>query len=159
VRQLPPSLPARSSLTKANFQQLVVQLRERGVKPVTVNTYITALNAFALWLHQEGHAPDRVKLPKLKVEQRVLSVLDDTQMRALIGFKPKTFRQARTHLAVLLILDTGLRLSEALNLRHGDIDFDNLILKVFGKGQKERVVPFSPDASGSFGMFPNTRSC
>jgi integrase/recombinase XerD len=80
-------------------------------------------------------------------------------MRALIGFKPKTFRQARTHLAVLLILDTGLRLSEALNLRHADIDFDNLILKVFGKGQKERVVPFSPDASGSFGMFPNTRSC
>ena len=88
-----------------------MQLRERGVKPVTVNTYITALNAFALWLHQEGHAPDRVKLPKLKVEPRVLSVLDDTLVRALIGFKPKTFRQARTHLAVLLILDTGLRLS------------------------------------------------
>jgi hypothetical protein len=59
----------------------------------------------------DGNAPDRVKLPKLKVEQRVLSVLDHTQMRALIGFKPKTFRQARTHLAVLLILDTGLRLS------------------------------------------------
>jgi hypothetical protein len=54
----------------------------------------------------DGNAPDRVKLPKLKVEQRVLSVLDHTQMRALIGFKPKTFRQARTHLAVLLFLDT-----------------------------------------------------
>lgn len=72
-----------------------------------------------------------------------MAVLDDAQMRALIGFKPRTFRQARTHLAVLLILDTGLRLSEALNLRQADIDFDKLILKVFGKGQKERLVPFS----------------
>ena len=66
-------------------------------------------------------------------------------MRALIGYKPKTFRQTRVHLAALLILDTGLRISEALHLRDEDIDFDNLMLKVFGKGQKERLVPFSPD--------------
>ena len=44
----------------------------------------------------------------------------------------------------MLILDTGLRISEALNLRRGDGNADNLILKVFGKGQKERLVPFSP---------------
>jgi integrase/recombinase XerD len=44
----------------------------------------------------------------------------------------------------LLILDTGLRLSEALNLRLEDINFDSCILKVFGKGRKERLVPFSP---------------
>jgi site-specific recombinase XerD len=44
-----------------------------------------------------------------------------------------------------LILEPGLRVSEALHLRSGDIDCDNLILKVFGKGQKERLVPFSPE--------------
>ncbi len=55
-------------------------------------------------------------------------------MRALIGYKPKTFRQARVHLAALLILDTGVRIWEALNLRDRDVDFDNLMLKVFGKG-------------------------
>lgn len=135
-----PQLPSKASL-----QQFVVALRQRGVRPVTCNTYIAAMNALCLWLHQEGHAPERVKLAKLRVEKRVLAVLDDAQMRALIGWKPKTFRQARTHLAVLLILDTGLRISEVLSLRHADIDFDNLILKVFGKGQKERLVPFSPE--------------
>jgi integrase len=60
-------------------------------------------------------------------------------------YKPQSLRQARTQLAVLLILDTGLRISEALHLREADIDFDNLVLKVFGKGQKERLVPFSPE--------------
>ena len=103
------------------------------------------MNAFCAWLHAEGHARERVKLAKLRVERRLLTLLDDAQMRALIGYKPRTFRQARVQLAALLILDTGLRISEALNLRDGDIDFDNLVVKVFGKGQKERFVPFSPE--------------
>jgi integrase/recombinase XerD len=131
--------------TKATLQQFVVALRERGIRPVTCNTYIGAMNAFCAWLHAEGHARERVKLAKLRVERRLLTLLDDAQMRALIGFKPKTFRQARVHLAALLILDTGLRISEALHLRDDNIDFDNLMLKVFGKGQKERLVPFSPE--------------
>src|SRR5437588_102359 len=40
---------------------------------------------------------------------------------------------------------TGLRISEVLNLRQSAVDYDNLILNVFGKGQKERLVPFSPE--------------
>jgi site-specific recombinase XerD len=131
--------------TKTTLQQFVVALRERGIKPVTCNTYVGAMNAFCAWLHQEGHARERVKLPKLRVERRLLKLLDDAQMRVLIGYRPSTFRQARVHLAALLILDTGLRISEVLHLRERDADCDNLILKVLGKGQKERLVPFSPE--------------
>jgi site-specific recombinase XerD len=139
-------VPANAALpTKPTLQQFVVALRERGIKPVACNTYVGAMNAFCAWLHQEGHAPQRAKLQKLRVERRLLRLLDDAQMRALIGWKPKTFRQARVHLAALLILDTGLRISEVLHLRAADADCDNLILKVLGKGQKERLVPFSPE--------------
>jgi site-specific recombinase XerD len=131
--------------TKGSLQQFVIAMRDRGLKPITCNTNLVAMNAFCLWLHQEEHAPERVKLSKMRVEKRVLQLLDDTQMRVLISYRPKTFYQRRTPLAVLLILDTGLRISEALNLRHADVNADNLILKVFGKGQKERLVPFSPE--------------
>ena len=148
-----PALP-----TKATLQQFVVHERDRGLRAVTCNTYIGAMNAFCVWLHQEGHIPERVKLPKLRVERRVLIVLNDTQMRMLIGYKPKTFRQARLHLAVLLIMDTGLRISEALYLRHADVDFDNLILKVLGKGQKERLVPFSPELRRRFYRFDKLKA-
>lgn len=129
--------------TKSSLQEFVLRLRERGIRAVTCNTYVGAMNAFCAWLHEEGHAGERVKLAKLRVERRLLTLLDDAQLRALIGYRPKTFRQSRVHLAAVLILDTGLRISEALNLRDADIDFDNLVLKVFGKGQKERLVPFS----------------
>jgi len=91
--------------SKTALQDFVVAQRDRGIRAVTVNTYIGAMNAFCVWLHEEG----------------------------------------RVHLAALLTLDMGLRVSETLHLRHADVDFDNLILKVFGKGQKERLVPFSPE--------------
>jgi integrase/recombinase XerD len=131
--------------TRATLQEFVVRLRERGVRPVTCNTYVAAMNAFCAWLHQEGHASERVKLAKLRVDRRMLTLLDDSQMRALITYKPRGFGQVRVQLAAVLILDTGLRISEALNLRKYDVDFDNLIIKALGKGQKDRFVPFSPE--------------
>jgi site-specific recombinase XerD len=73
-------------------------------------------------------------------EKRILALLDDAQMRTLIAYRPKTYRETRLHVAIMLVLDTGLRIAEVLRLQDDDIDIDNLILKVFGKGQKERVV-------------------
>jgi integrase len=81
--------------SKASLQALVIALRERGIRPVTTSTYIAAMNAFCVWLHQEGHLAVPLKLQKLRVEKRVLTLLDDMQMRALIRFRPRTFRHVR----------------------------------------------------------------
>ena len=61
-------------------------------------------------------------------------------------------------LNVLLVMDTGLRISEALNLRHSDIDYDNMVLKVLGKGQKERLVPFSPELRRRIFLFEKLKA-
>jgi integrase/recombinase XerD len=131
------------ALTKTSLQQFVVCVRQRGVKPISCNTYIKALNAFCLWLHEEGHATERTELPLLKVEKRVIVTLTDEQMRTLLTAKPKRFDAWRLHALVCLLLDSGLRIEEALTLRRSDLDFDNLLVTVFGKGRKERRVPFS----------------
>jgi integrase len=75
-------VPGDDLPSKASLQALVIALRERGIRPITVNTYVAAMNAFCAWLHQEGHLAGPVKLQKLRVEKRVLTLLDDTQMRA-----------------------------------------------------------------------------
>src|SRR5687767_2695831 len=51
-----------SEITKADLLAFVVHLRERGVKPVSCNTGLRALNAFCRWLHEQGEAPALVKL-------------------------------------------------------------------------------------------------
>ncbi len=130
-------------LTKSSLQQFVVSIRQRGVKPVSCNTYIKALNAFCLWLHEEGHFAQRLQLPMLKVEQRIIQTLSDPAMQTLLHQKPKRFDQWRLHALVCLLLDAGLRIEEALTLRRTDLDFDSLFVTVFGKGRKERRIPFS----------------
>jgi integrase/recombinase XerD len=65
------------------------------------------------------------------------------QIDKLIRYKPRTPFDCRLHLLTLLLLDTGCRISEALALRVSDVDLDNLLVKLDGKGRKQRVVPFS----------------
>jgi len=47
------------------------------------------------------------------------------------------------HLLTLLLLDTGCRITEALSLRVRDVDMDNMLLTLDGKGRKQRIIPFS----------------
>jgi integrase/recombinase XerD len=57
--------------------------------------------------------------------------------------KAKDFFGRRLHLLALLLLDTGARISEALGLRVTDVDLDNMLLMLNGRGRKQRLLPFS----------------
>ena len=69
-------------LTKTRLQAFVVLLRDRGLKPRSVNTYLQALNAFARWLHEEHEQPT-THLQLLRTEKRVLATLSAQKMRQL----------------------------------------------------------------------------
>jgi integrase/recombinase XerD len=121
----------------------LVALRDSGVSPISCNTYCRAVNAYLRWLREEGHVKDLLRIPPMKTEKKVLATLTRAQVDAFLRWKPRTFSDYRLHALVTLLLDTGLRIREALNLRREDIDFENLLVKVRGKGQKQRLVPFS----------------
>jgi integrase/recombinase XerD len=135
---------ARASvLTRAHLTQFVVASRDRGLRTVTVNTWLRALNAFCRWLQDEGVLTERVKLQPLRVEKRFVKTLDDAALRTLLTYKPVGYAQWRVHTAACLILDTGCRIDEVLTARVRDFDLDNLLVTVIGKGNKQRIVPFS----------------
>jgi integrase/recombinase XerD len=84
-----------------------------------------------------------VALSPLKFEKRLIQTLTDEEMQRPLAVKPHRFEQWRLHALVCLLLDVGLRIEEALTLRVRDLDLDNLLVTVFGKGRKERRVLFS----------------
>jgi site-specific recombinase XerD len=128
--------------SKEAINRRIVELRERGVSPITINSYLRCINAYFRWLHEEHqHAP--LKIPRLKEEQKVLATLTPDHVKRLLQFSPKGRNLKRAHTLTLLLLDTGLRFAEALNLTWDRVDLDNLVLKVLGKGGKHRVVPIS----------------
>jgi site-specific recombinase XerD len=84
-----------------------------------------------------------LKIPRLKEEQKILATLNPEQVKRVLEFKPRGVNQIRTHAAATLILDGGYRISEVLELVFDNCDFDNLVMKVRGKGNKHRLVPVS----------------
>lgn len=129
--------------SKAAIGERIVRLRDAGASPVSVNTYLRALNAFFRWANAEGHLGELLRVTKLKEEQKVIATLAPEQIRRLIDFKPHKDGEKRLHTLACLLLDTGLRIDEALSLRSEDVDLDNFLLRVHGKGGKDRVVPIS----------------
>jgi len=112
-------------------------MREKGLKATACNNRIRAVNAYLKW----SGSPLRV--PRLKEPDFILPTFTLDQVHRLTRYRPKTFYQRRLHTIVLMLLDTGCRISEALGLRVEDCDLDNLLLTVTGKGGKQRRIPFS----------------
>jgi hypothetical protein len=115
----------------------------KNVTPSTIEWYETAFNAFCRWLHEGGHHQERLELPTLRVEKLIIQTLNDDDIRRLLTVKPKRFDQWRLHALIALLPDTGIRIEEGLSLRLSGVDFDNLLVTVYGKGRKERRIPFS----------------
>ncbi len=142
LKWLPTESPSADELKDA-----VLKMRERGLKATGCNSVIRAINSYLHWNsageRKCGPGCQHLRIPPLKEPQLILPTLTVQQVAHLINWKPKNFYQRRLHLLVLLLLDTGCRISEALNLRVSEIDFDNMLLTLDGKGRKQRVVPFS----------------
>jgi site-specific recombinase XerD len=119
--------------------------QERGLRTNTLQGYARTLKAFFSWLAREGYATsDPAKMLKIpKGPKVIVETLSDTQVKSLLSMidqrSPKGFRD---YCLLLVLLDTGVRLSELVNLQIKDIDLERGCFKVMGKGARERLVPF-----------------
>jgi integrase/recombinase XerD len=125
------------SPSQIELHDAVLRMREKGLKATGCNSAIRAINAYLKW----SESP--LKIPQMKEPQIVLPTFTAAQVALLANWKPRSFCQRRLHLLVLILLDTGCRITEALTLRMSEIDFDNMLVTLDGKGRKQRVVPFS----------------
>lgn len=125
------------------------QLRENGQKSGTVFRTFGGVRCFFSFLSRERLIPSSPMsiLEKPRKERVIIPALNLDQMRILLAQpSEKTFEGIRSRTLMVLILDTGLRVSEAMKLRRDQVDFQGNVLRVMGKGGKERDVPFGTSA-------------
>jgi len=122
---------------KTDLKAFVIRMRENGLKASSCNNRIRAVNAYLQWLESD------LRVDKLKEEQRVLPTFSEDDIKTLLHWKPQTYCERRLHTVMMFLADTGCRIDEALTLKWSDVDFDNLLLTVTGKGNKQRKIPFS----------------
>lgn len=120
-----------------NIKTFVIKVRESGVSTFTANSYIRGMNTYLNW------SGSGLKIKKLKEPQKILTLFTERQLKVLIHARSKKFTEMRLHALITFLIDTGARIDEALGIRKCDIDFDNLLVKLTGKGAKDRLVPIS----------------
>ncbi len=138
---------AKQALSRLDDEQLllfVVWLRRRGDGKRTLARRLSCLRGFLGWCVDlglmEGNPAELLDGPKLPrvlpnvlTRQEVLALIDAPDTRTKLG--------RRDHAMLELMYASGLRVSELVHLRPLDIDLQSGVVRVFGKGRKERLVP------------------
>lgn len=148
-----------NTITYKDYENYIIYLREKykessgfeGKKQKlssrTIKTYASALKTFLSYSFENGflkkNVSEKIKMPKYK--KKVIKILNRNEIDILLSsFNKQSFIGSRDFLIVSLMLDCGLRLSEVVKLKLEDINEINSLIKVDGKGQKERFVPLTP---------------
>ena len=140
-------------LTLETLRDWLWRQSEKGASKATIARKSAAARAFTLWLHNAGHIDEdpglRLRspkagrsLPKVVSKESLDQVFSSLQSRATID-NPSGLRD----LAIVeLLYATGARVSELTSLDLGSVDYSRNIVRLMGKGSKERMVPFGQPA-------------
>ena len=124
----------------------VVELMSHGITPKTVNRKVTALKSFYRYLLLqellEVNPATSVITPKLP--KRLPEFVDENSLDHLLddGYFQNDYEGVRDKLIVSLFYGAGIRLSELVNLTDRQIFIKEYLIKVLGKNNKERIVPY-----------------
>jgi len=128
------------------IRKWIIFLMEGGDKPRSINRKITTLKTFYRFLLREGlisrMPTDKIVLPKME-KNLPYFVGKDAMQELFDNFEfPDDFEGVRDKTILLTFYCTGMRLTELVHLSIPNIDFYNSQLKVLGKRNKERIIPF-----------------
>jgi integrase/recombinase XerD len=132
----------------------VADLRAGPLAPATVARAVVAVRSLHRFLADEGRAPadPGADVASPRVPAGLPKALTEDEVAALLGAVVGDDPGARRDRAILEVLyGTGVRISELVGLRLGDLDLESALLRAFGKGSKERVVPVGRHAVAALG--------
>jgi site-specific recombinase XerD len=152
---------AVGSIHREHVEAFITSLLERW-KPATAHNRYRALRAFFGWLVEESEIPEnpmaRMKPPRLPEEPP--PVLREADFRRILEVceRDKTFAGRRDDAVLRVLIDTGARRGEVLGLRLEDVDLDQGLLRVTGKGSRTRFVPVGDQTVRSLDRYLRARA-
>lgn len=140
-----------SDITSANHQIIrswMASLIEQKISARTIHRKLTSLKTYFKFLLREGIVKTNpmLKVVSPKMSRKLPVFVEKTKMISLldnIKFE-NDFEGCRNRLILEMFYSTGMRLSELINLKHSDINNYTQNIKVLGKRNKERLIPFTP---------------
>ncbi|MDQ8154015.1 MAG: site-specific tyrosine recombinase XerD [Gemmatimonadota bacterium] len=145
-----------AALTSAHLREFVYYLKDLGLAPASIRRGVSAIRTWYRFLAAEGvvqsDPSERLETPK---KWRTLpEVLSQDEVETLLTSIPLEEPLAFRDRAMLeLAYGAGLRVGEWITLRVNDLMLDEGVVRVFGKGSKERLVPVGGSAIGAVAIY------
>lgn len=145
-----------AALTPAHLREFVYHLKDLGLSPASIRRGVSAIRTWYKFLMAEGVVPgdpsERLETPK---KWRTLpEVLSPAEVEQLIDAIPLEEPLAFRDRAMLeLAYGAGLRVGEWISIKTNDLMLEEGVVRVFGKGSKERLVPVGRRATGAVAIY------
>lgn len=136
----------------------LASLKDMGLGAVTLNRKISSLKSFFKYHLRTGTVEQspmgQVISPKKSKRLPVFVREDDTStLLKNLQAAAEDWKSLNTKMLVSIFYATGMRLSELIGLREGQVDISRGVIKVLGKGNKERVIPVSQELMSAIGEY------
>lgn len=141
-------------VSHTHIRSWIVFMMEEGITAAAVNRKISTLRTFYKWMMKKGYcktnpllkitAPKKPKRLPVSVQQTGMERLLDHTLSA--DYKDN-YTMVRDKFIIELLYATGMRRSELVNLKVSDINFHRQEIRVLGKGNKVRSIPFTRDTA------------
>jgi integrase/recombinase XerC len=127
----------------------LASMKENGVTSKTINRKISALKSFFKYMVKKGKLEETPmnKVISPKAGKRLPEFIKAEEAGRLMGSvrNSEDWKGLNTKMLITIFYNTGMRLSELINLREEQIDFRKRQVKVLGKGNKERIIPVNAE--------------
>ena len=148
------------AVTREHVEHFVADLHDR-VSPATTAKHYRSLQQLFRWLVEDGEIPAspmaRMSPPSVP-EQPVPVLTDDDLTRLLAACKGPTFENRRDEAIIRLFIDTGMRASELIGLRLDDLDREQSLAFVEGKGGRGRACPYGARTADALRRYLRART-
>ena len=142
-------LQSPSEMVADVVREWMMQLMSRGYATTSVNRKLSSLRSYYKYLLRKGevNADPLRKITGPKNKKHLPVFLKESDMNHLLDDVDfgEGFEGCRDHLVVAMFYATGMRLSELIGLDDGSVDFAGGVIKVTGKRNKQRLIPFDEE--------------
>ena len=141
----------------------IASLMDEKLSPRSVNRKLSSLKSFFKFLMKRGDiASDPLRLVEgPKTKKPLPYFIKDEDLETLLdgdGFGDD-FEGVRNQLIIEMLYDTGMRRSELIGIRDSDVDFEAQLIKVTGKRNKQRLIPFAENLKNRMLAYMEARNC
>ncbi|WP_297101442.1 tyrosine-type recombinase/integrase [uncultured Draconibacterium sp.] len=140
----------------------VVDLMEHDYSPSSVSRMMTAVKSFYNFLLREQvvDVNPAINVPLPKIRKKLPHFVEENNLNHLLDddLFDNGFRGRRDKLIISLFYGTGIRLAELINLKDRDFNTAEYLIKVLGKRNKERIIPYPREINQLFNDYVDVRN-